>query len=282
MYADPNLCANMTLYMSHRLLTALSIFVAAAGVGQPALAQQPESDWGFHASLGWSWRQIDGTLFSVAPPLSGRATTDSLGLGSSSDAQATLGMRWRRVGVQLLYLPSEFTGEGTLVQALDFGNGPVMGGSTPISSDIKVAMTLANVEYDLLGRADMDWGIGAGFGKVDLDIELVLETGPDATISGNVPFGYLTTSFTKRWHRFSASVGVQGLSASMDNYAITYKSLRLAGAYKIYARDKMRLDASLGYRYVEFKYDFDDSDSGARTSTDFSLAGPFIGLRVAW
>jgi len=85
---------------------------------------------------------------------------------------------WKRLGVQLLYLPSEFTSTGTLAQALDFGSGPVIGGTTPISSDIKVAMTLANVEYDLLGQPDMDWGVGLGIGKVDLDIGLMPEIGP--------------------------------------------------------------------------------------------------------
>jgi hypothetical protein len=268
--------------MTSRFLSVLAMCIAATGPGQLAFAQQPESDWSFSASVGWSWREIDGTMFSFAPPLTGLATTDSLGLGSSSEPQATLGMHWKRLGVQLVYLPSEFTGEGTLVQALDFGNGPVIGGTTPISSNIKVAMTLANVEYDLLGRADMDWGVGAGFGKVDLDIGLVPETGPDATISGEVPFGYLSTTFTKRWQQFSASAGVQGLSASLGEYSITYRSLSLAGAYKFYARDRTQLDIFAGYRYVEFEYDFDDDNSGARSSTDFSLAGPFIGLRIAW
>jgi len=268
--------------MPHRLLTVIAILVATPGTGQLAFAQEPVADWGFSASVGWSWRQIDGDLFSFAPPLAGRATTDSLGLGSSSEAQATLGIRWKRLGVQLVYLPSDFTGEGTLLQALDFGNGPVIGSGTPISSNIKVAMTLANVEYDLLGRADMDWGIGAGFGKVDLDIGLVPETGPDVTISGDVPFGYLTTTYTKRWQKLSASVGVQGLSASTGEYTINYRSLNLAGAYKIHSHDNMRLDALAGYRYVDFEYDFDDDNSGALTSTSFTLSGPYIGVRIAW
>jgi hypothetical protein len=254
----------------------------AVFVAQAVFAQEEQSDWGFNASVGWSWRQIDGTLFAVKPPLAGLATTDSLGLGSSSEAQATLGMRWKRLGVRLVYLPSEFTGDGTLVQVLDFGNGPVIGNGTPIRSDIKVAMTLANVEYDLLGRADMDWGVGVGFGKVDLDIALVPAVGPDVTISGDVPFGYLTTNFTKRWQKFSASIGVQGLSMSIDNYTVIYKSLSVIGAYNIYSRDKIRLDAFFGYRYVDFNYDFDDDVSGARTNTDFSMAGPNIGLRIAW
>jgi len=180
--------------MPHRFLTAIAVLIITQGHGQPAFAEKPESDWGFSASVGWSWRQIDGTLFSVVPPLTGLATADSLGLSSSSEAQATLGMRWRRLGVQLVYLPSDFSGDGTLLQALDLGSGPVIGGATPIRSDIKVTMTLANVEYDLLARADMDWGIGAGFGKVDLDIGLLPETGPDMTINGDTPFGYLTTS----------------------------------------------------------------------------------------
>jgi len=268
--------------MPRRLLIVLAVLFAGSGTGRLACAQEPVSDWGFSASVGWAWRQIDGDLFSVAPPLTGRATADSLGLGSSSEAQATLGMRWKRLGVQLVYLPSDFTGEGMLVQALDFGDGPVIGTSTPIDSDIKVTMTLANVEYDLLGRTDMHWGIGAGVGKVELDIGLVPETGPSATISDDLPFGYLTTTYTKRWQEFSASVGVQGLSASTGSYTIDYRSLNLAGAYKVYSRERTRLDLLAGYRYVDFKYDFDDDSSGARTSTDFNLSGPYMGVRIAW
>jgi hypothetical protein len=256
--------------------------LVAVFLAQPVFAQEEQSDWGFSASVGWSWRQIDGTLFSAKPPFTGLATADSLGLGSSSEGQATLGMRWKRLGVRLVYLPSEFSGDGTLLQVLDFGNGQVIGNATPISTNLNVAMTLANVEYDLLGRADMDWGVGVGFGKVDLDVDLVPELGPEVRISGDVPFGYLTTTFTKRWQKFSASVGAQGLSLSIDNYAVTYKSLSVAGAYKIYSRDKMRLDAFAGYRYVDFNYDFDDDISGARTNTDLRMAGPNIGLRIAW
>lgn len=191
-------------------------------------------------------------------------------------------MRWKRLGVQLVYLPSEFSGNGTLLQVLDFGNGPIIGDGTPIRSDIKVTMTLANIEYDLLGRSDMDWGVGVGLGKVDLDVALVPEIGPDVMISGDVPFGYLTTTFTKRWQKFSASVGVQGLSMAVDKYTVSYNSLSVAGAYKIYSRDKIRLDVFAGYRYVDFNYDFDGDISGARTNTDFRMDGPNIGLRVIW
>jgi hypothetical protein len=128
----------------------------------------------------------------------------------------------------------------------------------------------------------MDWGVGVGFGKVDLDVDLVPEVGPVVRIAGDVPFGYLSTTFTKRWQKFSASVSVQGLSMSIDNYTVTYQSLSVAGAYKIYSRDKVRLDAFAAYRYVDFNYDFDDDISGARTNTDFRMAGPNIGLRIAW
>jgi hypothetical protein len=268
--------------MPHRLLHALAILTATLGTGPNAFAQESESDWGFSASVGWSWREIDGTLFSVKPPLTGLATTDSLGLGSSSEAEASLGMRWKRLGVRLDYLPSEFAGQGRLALALDFGNGPVIGGTTPVSTDIKIAMTLANVEYDLLGRADMDWSIGAGFGSIDLDITLMPETGPTVAIGNDLPFGYLTMTFTKRWQKFSASVNVQGLSVDIDKYTIDYRSLNLVGGYTIYSRGKMRLDVLAGYRYVDFKYDFDDSESRARTNTDLILNGPHIGLRVAW
>ena len=75
---------------------------------------------------------------------------------------------------------------------------------------------------------------------------------------------------------------MQGLSMSIDNYTVKYKSLSVAGAYKIYSRDEVRLDAFVGYRYVDFNYDFDDDISGARTNTDFRMSGPNIGLRIVW
>ena len=101
-------------------------------------------------------------------------------------------------------------------------------------------------------------------------------------IGNDLPFGYLTTTYTKRWQKFSASITVQGLSVDIDKYTIDYRSLNLAGAYTVYSRGKMQLDAFAGYRYVDFKYDFDDNESRARTNTDLSLSGPHIGLRVAW
>jgi hypothetical protein len=260
------------------LLLVLASFVASP----PVFAQESSSDWTFNASVGWAWRDIDGTLFGIKPPLTGFATADSLGLGSSSEAQATFGVRWKRLGVRLVYMPSEFTGDGTLLQVLDFGDGPVFGNATPISSKIKVEMTLANLEYDLLERTDMDWGVGAGLGKIDLDIAMLPAVGPETVINGDVPFGYLTTTFTKRWQKFSLAVGLQGLSVSVDNYAITYRSLSLAAAYTFHSRDDIQLDVFAGYRRVDFEYDFDDKETGARTNTDFSMVGPNIGVRIIW
>jgi hypothetical protein len=69
----------------NRAAILIAVFFA-----QPVFAQEEQSDWGFNASVGWSWRQIDGTLFSMRPPLAGLATTDSLNLGSSSEAQGSL------------------------------------------------------------------------------------------------------------------------------------------------------------------------------------------------
>lgn len=79
--------------MPHRLLVVFALLVATPGTGRNAFAQESESDWGISAPVGWSWREIDGTLFSIKPPLTGLATADSLGLGSSSKAEASLGMR---------------------------------------------------------------------------------------------------------------------------------------------------------------------------------------------
>jgi len=168
------------------------------------------------------------------------------------------------------------------VQELDFGSGPVIGTTDPVTSDIKVRMTLADIEFDLLKRIDMDWGIGVGLGQVGLDITMTPEVGDSVDISGDVPFGYLTSTFTKRWDRIEFRFGLQGLSISENETSVAYKSANIAGSYRILKRKRLGLDIAVGYRYVNFDYDFDDDATGARAGTDFTLVGPYGGLGVAW
>ena len=263
-------------------VSALLLLIAGCYTAPAIAAEQAESDWGFDLFLGYAWKNIDGTMYSINPPLAGAGTADSLGLDSGSNPQAAFGIRWKQWHVDLVYLPSEFEGDGHIVQALDFGNGPVLGTTTPISSDLKVTMTLANIEYDLLERKDMDWGVGVGIGKVALDIKMQPQIGPGIDIVGDVPFGYLTTSFAKRWQKFSVSFGVQGLSFSQGDVSMSYKSANLAAGYNLLTNDQLRFDLVGGYHYVDFDYEFDDDSTGVQTSTDFTLAGPYVGVRMGW
>ncbi len=265
-------------------ITISSLLLLIAGCyTAPAIAvEKAESDWGFDLVLGYAWKNIDGTVYSINPPLVGAGTADSMGLESGSNPQAAFGIRWKQWHVDLVYLPSEFEGDGHIVQALDFGNGPVLGTTTPISSDLKVTMTLANIEYDLLERKDMDWGVGVGIGKVALDIKMKPQIGPGIDIVGDVPFGYLTTSFARRWQKFSVSFGVQGLGFSQGDVSMSYKSANIAAGYNLLANDQLRFDLVGGYHYVDFDYEFDDDSTGVQTSTDFTLAGPYIGVRMGW
>ena len=57
-----------------------------------AAAEASTSDWDFSVAHGWAWRDIDGTMFSFSPPLSGAATADSLGLDTSSEPNAAIGV----------------------------------------------------------------------------------------------------------------------------------------------------------------------------------------------
>lgn len=247
-----------------------------------SIADDVSTDWGFNAMLGWAWRDINGTMFSYSPPLSGAATADSLGLGSSSEPDAAIGIRWKRLNVELVYLPSKFSGDGVLVQDLDLGSGSNISNTTPITSDLEVTMTLANVEYLVLQRSDLDLGFGFGFGQVGLDIKMTPQIGAEVNISGDVPFGYLTASLVKRWGKAALNAGLQGLSISQNSTSVTYNSLNLAGTYRFLQKEKVSFDVLAGYRYVSFNYEFDDDNTGATAATDFELTGPYIGVRAGW
>ena len=264
---------------SFAIVSSLVLYVICISA---AHAQDTSSDWGFNAMLGWAWRDINGTMFSYSPPLSGAATAESLGLGTSSEPDAAIGVRWKRLNVELVYLPSKFEGDGVLVQDLDFGSGPVIGNTTSISSDIEVTMLLANVEYAVFQRSDMQIGVGFGLGQVGLDIMMIPQTGPEINIKGDVPFGYLTTSFVKRWGKVALNASLQGLSVSHSSTSVTYNSVNLAGAYRFMQKEKLGFDVLAGYRYVDFDYEFDDDNTGASTGTDFQLTGPYVGVRATW
>jgi hypothetical protein len=263
-------------------LKALQLLALCIISVRPAAAGVATSDWNFSAVVGWAWRDIDGTMFSFSPPLSGAATADSLGLGSSSEPDAAIGVRWKRLDVRFVYLPSRFKGDGVLLQSLDFGSGPVISNTTPINSDLKVTMTLANIEYLLLKQSDMDVGVGVGIGQVELDITMTPQTGNTVDISGDVPFGYLSATLRKRWGKLALSLGLQGLSVSQSNTSVAYKSLNIAGAYRFWQREKVDFDILAGYRYTDFDYEFDDDNSSARSATNFELTGPYVGLRANW
>ena len=247
-----------------------------------AIAETAASDWGFNAIVGWAWRDINGTMFSYSPPLTGAATADSLGLDSSSEPDAAIGVRWKRLNLEFVYLPSTFSGDGVLVQGLDFGSGPVIGNTTPISSDLEVTMMLANIEYLLVQRSDLDIGLGVGLGQVGLDIKMIPQTGNKVNINGDVPFGYLSGSLIKRWGKIALNFGLQGLSVSQNSTSVSYKSMNIAGAYRFLQQGRLGLDVLAGYRYVDFDYQFDDDNSGARAATDFELTGPYLGVRASW
>ena len=82
--------------------------------------------------------------------------------------------------------------------------------------------------------------------------------------------------------KFSVSFGVQGLSYSQGNVSMSYKSANIAAGYNLLTNDQLRFDLLGGYHYVDFDYEFDDDSSGVRTSTDFILAGPYVGVRMGW
>ena len=82
-----------------RLFSGVSslLLLIAGCYTAPALAvEKAESDWGFDLVLGWAWKEIDGTMYSINPPLAGAGTADSLGLESGSNPQAAFGIRWKQ------------------------------------------------------------------------------------------------------------------------------------------------------------------------------------------
>jgi hypothetical protein len=262
----------MSNVMSNAIYKSILLLVVLA---QPVCGWAAD-DFGFNLAVVYGPRDIEGDIFvSRSPITSGKATADSLGLGTSKSPQVRVGMRYKRWNISLDYLPTSYSGQGLALTDVNFPNRPPIAVATPISSNIDVEMILGSVMYDLFVGESWKLALGGGFGRTDLDIALVPDVGQPLAFDGNTPFGYLGGQFIKQFGRVSLLAGVQGISAEFDSSRIKYGNVNLAGSWRWHAGSWWS-DLVLGYRRVDFKMEFDID--GQKTAADFTQTGPYLGV----
>ena len=260
------------------------IFAVSAEEAGDALLGEPEtaSDWRFSGNLVYSSRPLSGSFVSTRSigNVNGGmvATGDSMNLGTSDAAMLALGIRYKRFGVGLNYMPTSYHGQGTaMVGAGAGGSGGMV--ETQLDTKIDVDMLLANVYYNLIQTPTSVFGVGVGFGQTVIDLNLTPAVGSPILYQGTQPFGFLSMHMANRYKRFLYGFNINGISAEFEGVQVTYSDYKIDLGYRVIDK-RVKFDIIGGYRLVNFFADVKYSDG--RVVSTFGLEGPFLGVSVAY
>lgn len=247
-----------------------------------AQEQEVESDWKFSGNLVYSSRPyigsfrkektdgiVDGGMF---------AANDAMNLGNSNAAMLALIVQYKRFGVILNYMPTNFNGQGTaLIGSIDVGQIK----TSPLDINIGIRMYLSNVYYNLVQTPNMIFGLGVGFGATTVDMDVIPELLPEVGIQhhGTQPFGFLSMHMINNYNRFLYGFVFHGIKAEFSGAEISYFDYKIEFGYRLIQK-RYKFDIIGGYRSVTFDAEINTSTGIAESK--MLLKAPFIGVNIGF
>ena len=267
------------------LTVAVLLPISAVAIDETDVSvggEKGANDWRFSGNLVYSSRPLAGSFVSTRSigNVNGGmvATGDSMNLGTSDAAMLALGIRYKRFGVGLNYMPTSYHGQGTAMVGAGAGGGGGMV-ETQLDTKIDVDMLLANVYYNVIQTPTSIFGVGIGFGQTAIDLNLTPEVGAPILYQGTQPFGFLSMHMANRYKRFLYGFNINGISAEFEGVQVTYSDYKIDLGYRVIDK-RVKFDIVGGYRLVNFYVDIEYSDG--EVIADVGLEGPFLGVTVAY
>ncbi len=203
--------------MQNKLVILIAVFMLTISSAM-AQEEEVESDWKFAGNVVYSSRPyigsflkektdgiVDGGMF---------ATSNTMDLGNSNAAMVALIVQYKRFGVILNYMPTNFNGQGTaLIGSIDVGQIK----TSPLNIDIGIRMYLSNVYYNIVQTPNMIFGLGIGFGATDVDMDVIPEFVSEVGIRhhGIQPFGFLSMHMMNNYKRFLYGFVFHGIKSTL-------------------------------------------------------------------
>ena len=249
-------------------------------------AEEAASDWTFSGNLVYSSRPYAGsfTKKQTTDVANGGmfATDETMNLDTSDTMMLALGVRYKRYGAIINYMPTNYYGQGTaLIGSNDVGDVGKFKES-PLDTTIEVDMLLANVYYNLIQTRSSVFGLGVGFGQTSINIDLTPELRSEelgVNYSGTQPFGFLSMHMSNTHGKFLYGFVVHGIQAEFNNVEVKYSDYKIDLGYRLVDK-RYKFDIVGGYRSVNF--DADINTSSGEVVSKMTLEGPFFGVNVAY
>ena len=174
-----------------------------------------------------------------------------------------------------------YQGSGQVQQELEFG-GQVFPVNTTVNSELELSLARAALTVDLVPLETFDLGLGVGGAFADARVAVEEQlTGDSATTDEQAPFPFLAGRTRLAIGQFSAELLVGWLDVEIDTVDASYLDwdafLRWA-----FLGGQERLSGSLlaGYRSINVDLAYQDGSDDIRI--DAELAGPYLGLSLAF
>lgn len=240
-------------------------------------------NWHYYANIAYTSRTLDGAIVNrnaISDDVFGDlvATGDSMSLGSSNSFMYTFGAQYKKWGAGLNYSPTSFSGQGNAIVELS-GNQAGVVLKTPLHTDIEVNMFLANLTYDFIRTKSMVFGVGAGFGRTDINLNIIPQVGKAIIYKGEQPFGFLNLHMANHYQGFLYGFSLNSISASFSGVDVEYSDYKVDLGYRLSDRE-VKWDIVGGYRLVNFSIDIEYGQDIVKATTQ--LTGPFLGVSVTY
>jgi hypothetical protein len=249
----------------------------------PSAGKAAHRDWHVSANIAYTSRTLDGSIVNrtaIANDVFGDlvATGDSMNLGSSDSFMYTLAAQYKKWGVGLNYAPTSFSGQGYAIVELA-GNQAGVVAKTPLNTNIKVNMLLTNATYNFIQTKYTSFGVGVGFGRTDIDLNIIPQAGNSIIYKGEQPFGFLNLHMANNYQGFLYGFSLNSISASFSGVDVDYSDYKVDLGYRV-IDDKVKWDIVGGYRLVNFSIDIEYDGDIVKATTN--LKGPFLGVTVIY
>jgi hypothetical protein len=227
-----------------------------------------------------AYLELDGDVGTRRGPLSTDNSADALGLDDPETvAVPRVTLDWDPLHVWVEGLQTEYDGTGVAEATLDLG-GPVITVGEPVASDFDLGLYQARFVWDFVPDPLLDLGIGVGVGYLDYEITVrSLMGGGFVTGEDDLPFAFLAARAAKRIRSLEVVVQAGGGAIEVDDEDYEYLDFEALLTWDFWHPGAATVSLVLGYRYLEYEYEFDAGVSG-EFDIDATLEGPLGGLNV--
>lgn len=264
-------------------LFTLSWFGPELVLGSPLLTFSEDANKGWRFGVAaelYSWSQngslVNNVDYSKYVRGSFVANGESLNLPRVASPAVTFSAFNRRWDFGVYYMPVHFEGSGT---GLAVVSDDRLGGFVreSVDANMSVDFLLARASYRVISSDTASLRVGIGAGQVDIDMLLSTEGELDFSYLDRQPYGYLSIDMANRHGRFYYGFALNTFKIHAGEVQEDHIDYRIDFGFRVY-QASTPLDLMMGWRHLDIQFDIENSDS--RTSADFDISGPYIGLSL--